>query len=675
MSVSNSSLYRPEIDGLRAVAVVAVIINHFNEHLLPGGFLGVDIFFVISGYVITSSLLSRGAGSGLGHFLGSFYSRRIRRLYPALFVYLVLVGIFLVLFKLEPGSELDTGIFSVFGFSNIYLYLSQSNYFAESSALNPFTQTWSLGVEEQFYLLFPFLVWFSGVLSGTRKSLVRFRGIVAMLSLISLVLFIAFAFIDNSAAYYLVPMRFWEIGLGALVCTWIYSGKRETVVAPIVQLIAFALAVLVMFVPPSFGVFSTPFMVIVSAFLLFALSKGCIAYSMLSSPLFVAVGLMSYSLYLWHWGVLVVSRLTIGVHWWSVLFQLILIFVFAIISYRYVELPFRKKGIVPIAYFPLNKVSIFAKGLCASIAVAGFLLFLKQEGNFFFLGDPVLTKREKDMRLGHKSCIYRPPDGPFPACEVKSDVEEHFPQRLLILGDSHAQRLAPFARLLSSRINSNISISSVPGSPFPPLRLVKKNDLQGGKKGYMRQMSSMDSLFKFLREGDVVLIYNSGSYFSSAKSSLLRYPRSDWSGNDRPGLFYQLEARLLELKALARKKGIKIVFALPTPHFDKTDREACFRHWFQPESQQEACSQSKLRERVVGKFHTDLVKLVYPIEDGQTFYVFDPLDSLCGDRQCQRLIDGRQMYVDGSHLSFDGSETLANEFYEFWTSRSFETRS
>lgn len=113
-------------------------------------------------------------------------------MYPALFVYLILVGSLLILFKLEPGSELDTGIFSVFGFSNVYLYLSQSDYFAESSALNPFTQTWSLGVEEQFYLLFPLLVWFSGVLSGEKGSLARFSGIIASLSLASFALFIAF---------------------------------------------------------------------------------------------------------------------------------------------------------------------------------------------------------------------------------------------------------------------------------------------------------------------------------------------------------------------------------------------------------------------------------------------------------------------------------------------------
>jgi peptidoglycan/LPS O-acetylase OafA/YrhL len=142
--------YRPEIDGLRAFAVVAVIINHFNKQLLPNGFLGVDIFFVISGYVITSSLAGRGA-STFFEFVKGFYARRIKRLLPALALFVLITSVLICLFNPEPSMSLAVGWQSLFGMSNINLYQTATDYFAPSSELNPFTHTWSLGVEEQFY--------------------------------------------------------------------------------------------------------------------------------------------------------------------------------------------------------------------------------------------------------------------------------------------------------------------------------------------------------------------------------------------------------------------------------------------------------------------------------------------------------------------------------------------
>jgi len=153
--------YRPEIDGLRALAILVVIINHTRKEILPSGYLGVDIFFVISGFVITSSL-SNYESAGLSDFLLGFYSRRLKRLVPALAVFVALVSVLLCIVNADPGVMLGLGRRALFGVSNIQLFKEATNYFSTSTELNPFTHTWSLGVEEQFYLLFPLLVWAAG---------------------------------------------------------------------------------------------------------------------------------------------------------------------------------------------------------------------------------------------------------------------------------------------------------------------------------------------------------------------------------------------------------------------------------------------------------------------------------------------------------------------------------
>jgi len=149
-SVHPKSTYRSEIDGLRALAVAAIIINHIDKDLLPSGYLGVDIFFVISGFVITSSLAGR-PGRNLGDLMLGFYVRRIKRLVPALVLFVVITDILICLFDPTPRLSNRTGITSLFGLSNLYLLKQSTDYFAGSTELNVFTHTWSLGVEEQFY--------------------------------------------------------------------------------------------------------------------------------------------------------------------------------------------------------------------------------------------------------------------------------------------------------------------------------------------------------------------------------------------------------------------------------------------------------------------------------------------------------------------------------------------
>ena len=217
--------YKPEIDGLRAFAIIAVIINHFNKTILPGGYLGVDIFFVISGYIITSSLVGKPT-TNFVVFICGFYERRIKRLIPTLAVFVLIMSLLICMINPDPKQSIFTGISSLFGLSNILLFRNATDYFSNSTELNPFTQTWSLGIEEQFYILFPFFVWFSGYALNKQKGVRNLFLSLGTLSITSLLIFIYLYPQNQPAAYFLITSRFWEIAFGCM--TFVLIQKRPS---------------------------------------------------------------------------------------------------------------------------------------------------------------------------------------------------------------------------------------------------------------------------------------------------------------------------------------------------------------------------------------------------------------------------------------------------------------
>jgi len=341
-NLSVKSRYRPEIDGLRAFAVTAVIINHFNKEILPNGYLGVDIFFVISGFVITSSLYQRPS-KNFKDFIRGFYERRIKRLVPALSVFVLIMSIAICLFNPSSGTSLKTGLTSLFGLSNLYLFKDSTDYFAQSTELNVFTHTWSLGVEKQFYILFPCLIWFSGFGRQTKNGAHNLFLIIGALTIASLIAFLYLYQTNQPSAYFLMPTRFWEMASGCLL--FISFQKRKSIelfLEKVPPTIVLAFIIGVMYLPMSLATTSTVSVVVLSLVLIASLKKGTTAYNFFTSPKVVYIGLISYSLYLWHWGVLSISRWTIGIHWWSIPFQIALMSGLAIASYRYIETPLRK---------------------------------------------------------------------------------------------------------------------------------------------------------------------------------------------------------------------------------------------------------------------------------------------------------------------------------------------
>lgn len=458
MSPTTKSSYRPEIDGLRALAVVAVIINHFNKQILPSGYLGVDIFFVISGFVITSSLAGRPS-KNFGDFLMGFYFRRIKRLVPALVLFVLITSILICLINPNPGVSLGIGWRALFGISNISLYSLSTDYFAPSTQLNVFTHTWSLGVEEQFYFIFPFLAWFSGFSRFTTKGIGNLFWIIGTLSVASLITFIYFYQTNQPAAYFLMPSRLWEMGIGCLLSLSLslnHSKKSLNILEKIPPLVVTSAITTVLFLPDRFAIHATVAIVLLTALLIVCLRPKTHAYNFFTLPPVIYVGLISYSLYLWHWGILSLSRWTIGIYWWTAPFCVALIAFLSVASHKYIETPLRHFDWSPIRWKSI------AYGIIALSCSAAFLILLIQHlhpflysGNYPY--ENLITSyrnntNDKTSYTGIKCDL--PPNTPSTLALPVNDCKVgNGNQTFFFVGNSHTNHMRTTHFLLADNLN------------------------------------------------------------------------------------------------------------------------------------------------------------------------------------------------------------------------------
>jgi peptidoglycan/LPS O-acetylase OafA/YrhL len=343
---------RPDIQGLRAVAVLSVIAFHADLPV-PGGFTGVDIFFVISGFVITQLILREHA-AGTFRF-GRFYARRAQRLLPALALMIVIVFVISLLVQSPFGAmqlTAQTGIGAMFLIANAVIVRTVGDYFAPGAESNPLLNTWSLSVEEQFYLLFPLLV-ILGLGASIAPRLRRAALTVGALTVLSFVIGFAWTYARTAFdvttqpeawAFYLSPARAWEFGIGALLALAITSGRAlpRTAALPAAVTGVLLLAVGFWAIGPAtpFPGYAALAPVLGTALLIAAGSHVNPVSRALSTAPMVRVGDWSYSLYLWHWPLIVFAVLL----WpgpWTPLLAAAVSFIPALMSYHLVEDPIR----------------------------------------------------------------------------------------------------------------------------------------------------------------------------------------------------------------------------------------------------------------------------------------------------------------------------------------------
>lgn len=461
--------YRAEIDGLRAIAVLSVILYHaqvvrFDIEWFEGGFIGVDIFFVISGYLITRIILSELQATGSFSFL-NFYERRARRILPMLFVVMFASIPFAwqQLLPLDFVEYAESMLASIFFASNFYFFVTTTEYGADSALLKPFLHTWSLGVEEQFYLAFPIIA-----IVTFRFFRQHFFIILVGLCLLSLVFSELMEVRNSDLNFYLPFSRFWELGVGSILAyrelsiesarkasfTWMHS------ILPFFGLCLITYSVLFFNGNTPHPSFYTLIPIIGVALIISFSSQDELVGKILGSKPFVWIGLISYSAYLWHFPMFAFGRLDGEFENKEKLFLFVLTFVLSFLSYHAVEKPFRNHKVIGGKTFSILVVSfaaILVVGAGYAIASGGFeqrfsnkqleaIEYFSQREYLAFnhpTGNKGLILREQEYS---DSCYSRSPLDP---CKFGNE-------KIVFLGDSY---VGHFERAVANRTSDLGAIS------------------------------------------------------------------------------------------------------------------------------------------------------------------------------------------------------------------------
>jgi peptidoglycan/LPS O-acetylase OafA/YrhL len=426
--------YRPDIDGLRTIAVGSVLLYHYGLTAIPGGFVGVDVFFVISGYLITT-ILARDISSG-GLSIASFYNRRIRRILPAvLFVLIACLAAGWLL--LAPGDYEVLGhsaAYSAIGGANLYFYWN-TGYFDQAAEMMPLLHLWSLGVEEQFYVVWPLLL--AGIMWIARgKAWVTIAAILVVIA----VSFAATLFmmpVDPKGAFFLPHLRAWELAVGALIA--FMPAIRWRIVSELMGVAGLALiaySLIMLKAGDAFPGINALAPVIGSALLVWPRTKSVTGW-ILSLPPMVFTGKISYSLYLWHWPVLIFFRFYANGDQPSLYGALVLgviAYTLAVFSWWVVERPFRR--------IKAKSTPVIFAGIAAIAATAGAGFVVMQQSGFTSRLSPqaqelssldVMWEWEcptKTTLDGRSYCGF---GAPWETAKIKA----------MLWGDSHAEHFSP----------------------------------------------------------------------------------------------------------------------------------------------------------------------------------------------------------------------------------------
>lgn len=624
-SSRNIMKYRREIDGLRAVAVFPVILFHAGIPLFRGGFVGVDVFFVISGYLITSIII---AAKETGTFsLTNFYERRVRRILPALFIVLLFSTV-TAWFTMRAGEmiEFSESLISVSVFaSNIYFW-RRIGYFDSHIESKPLIHTWSLAVEEQYYLIFPlFLMYFWRF--GKRPLLLLLIAISAS----SLWLAHWGSLHKPVPTFYLLPARIWELMIGVLIAFYLFYKQEKPTHKLVSQLLSIAGVLLILYAVFAFDQY-LPFPSLYTIvptlgaglIILFASEKTLVGKILASKP-FVGIGLISYSAYLWHQPLLSFALLTLGERSKYLLVWLIVLsFVLAFISWKYVEMPCRNPR-------RFSRKKILWLGLISSVLFMSFGAWGRVTRGFAY------RHSEQDRYLGS---IWQFEEGKYVEQRFNEANGTNFdlsdPRRkILIIGDSFAQDLV--SALYESGLASRMQISTRWVVPQCGNLFIARQD-------FVDKIEDRDLKSCLLTKG----LYEDDALKSRMMAADEVWFVSRWRG-------WQA-ALIRESVAKVVQYTLKPVKVFGSKSFGNVDVKALLR------------KSSEERLATKGQIHAEVIETSAQIRSQLDRHVFIDVEAmLCGENstECPQLTSDQGLIsLDGWHLTKFGARYLGKKLVE-----------
>ena len=637
--------YRPDIDGLRTLAVVSVIVFHAGATWLPGGFVGVDIFFVISGYLI-SAIIFRETAAGDFSFL-RFYERRLRRIIPALLVVLIVtVAVFQVIALPDQARQTaQAGVAALLSVSNFYFWRT-SGYFAPAAEFMPLLHTWSLAVEEQFYLLFPVVV----LVLVTFRLPLKWVLVLGTIAAFGLGYWLSVE--RPSVAYYLLPARVWELSLGAVLAVGVVPAVRGAMMRELLPASGIGLIVFSMFYIRSDMAF--PGLVALmpclgTAMVIHAGGQSWVARRILAARPMVFVGLLSYSLYLWHWPVLTALRVrTANVHLDLpvVMGAIIVTFLLAWASWRYIETPFRNKRDMPgrrmfwqlgagsAVLLALSGVAITTGGFPARFDDAARMAASASTDVDAFR---VLCEDVEDR----SRCRFGPTDGPV---------------TYAIIGDSHAAAIRPAIEASGLMGDAVGTLYWDGGCPLLSGAGMQRQDVGCAyfKDNVWAQIAANPDLTTIILSGRWPFQVLGSRPESSGASTEFLVDADTITPSEEENLrvFVRAFERTLDRLAFLGL-DVFIVGSVPEPGFDvpRTVALSLYAGITAPQGvpRSEVAARAGVADGILARIAAE--------RPGVRFI---PIwDRFCTEQWCQIERDGVPIYADDDHLSYWGATTVA----------------
>ncbi len=644
-------IYRPDIDGLRAIAVLTVVLYHFGVSLFDGGFVGVDIFFVISGYLITGIIYDQLQQKRFT--LRNFYARRFKRILPPLIV-VVLFTLIAGYFFLLPGEYADlstSSVYAVFGFSN-YFFMWNTGYFDNAAELKPLLHAWSLAVEEQYYLFWPIVMILLVKYFGTSKKsfIVFLLGIIV----VSFTLSALIVNYDQQQAFYMIYTRAWELALGALL-VFIRPIKRKVMAegASLIGLMSIIYPVLFYNEDTLFPGFAALLPCLGAALLIWPKESTTSVGRSLALEPFRQIGLISYSLYLWHWPLLVIFRqyalIELPVDH-EVFMLVVLSFAAAYLSYRFVEQPFRKNRQPEDKTIKWGAVAIMSTALVSLpiILSDGYPNRLPKE--LSSLGDiDSMWKWDCPRTIQLKGLNN-------PVCSFGADWHKS-EKKIVLWGDSYAEHLAPI--LQSAIKDKNISAILYRHCPAPFGKTVKYH--RPTRPQYeVRCQKSRAAMTAFLK------VHNSVQYVISSASLSNKLDRLYLTNPDDRSKelgISRLQSAISELYADIKSPTRKLVLFSEFPSWSGTNSD--------PIQCLVANSNALLRAKCEKPTQISLIKykehqgpyegvLQNAARNEVNILALTPATPMCETGLCINILNDEYIYRDTGHLRRDlKAETLS----------------